>query len=633
MNWGSIRTKLIVFLLLATIIPIVTTMVVTYSYSVKSLKERAVEENESLLFQGQTNIGSLLDDMNASSLNVYSDPEFYRMLSTDSLDLVSNSAIYSALYYISSSIPDAHQVYLYASKSKLATIVTKISNTKRMLNADPFSEPVEQTVSSAVTVQPTHLSHTYGFESLQPEQKSEQVITLHRRITAVPLDKTLGYLSIDMKLDPLIDILRQLYDQSKENIYVIDGKGTVVYADDSGLMGEKIRAGWYDSRSGQLTDSGYFEQDDSLFVYSRLNSELVDWTIVKQIPTSYLAKGANEAAMINILLLAVSLIVIIALTVAITVRMTKPIKQLVRYMSEVQAGNLNVDVIPSSKGEIGLVIEQFGRMMRTINHLIVNEYKLELASKTNQLKALQAQINPHFLNNTLQIIGTLALELNVPRIYALLSSLAKMMRYSMDNAATATMREELAHLNAYIELQKERFENRFEFRYDVEDALMELSVPRMILQPVVENYFKHGLDRAEQTGLLSLTAVMRESEIRITVENNGTSIPEERIRMLHYALKLNDKAPNRAQRLFGGDAFGGAPETEPASDDSTSSMKQKLKKAQDGADSRIGLLNVLERMQMVYGPDASLSIENVKPKGVRIEMRMNLQNKMERDEG
>lgn len=637
MNWSSIRTKLIVFLLLATIVPIVTTMIVSYSYTVKSLKTRAVDENTSLLYQGQNNIKTMLEEMNTSSLNVYLDSEFYRLLSIRSTDLVSNSAIYSALYYISSSIPSSQQVYLYTNRSKLATIVTKVSNAKRILNAEPYAEPVEQTEHSDVTIQPTHYSHTYGFQSLQPNFVSEPVITLHRRITMVPLDETLGYLSIDVKLQPLTDIMSQLYDEGKERVYVLDQNGTVVFADDEELLGQHIQSAWYsDHLAGVQDSSGHFEQDDSLFVYSQVDTDLANWTIIKQIPMSYVVKDANKAAAINILLLAISLIVIILLTLAITISITKPIKQLVRYMNEVQSGNLNVDIVPTSKGEIGLVIKQFGRMMNTINHLIVNEYKLELANKTNQLKALQAQINPHFLNNTLQIIGTLALELKVPRIYALLSSLAKLMRYSMDNAdSTVTMQDELVHLNAYIELQKERFENRFEFRYDVEDALMDVKIPRMVLQPVVENYFKHGLERTEKAGFIHLTAAMEEhDEFRITVENNGTSIPEERLNMLHFALRLNDKAPNRAQQLLGADSRHPAEEAPSAShpDDEALNTNRKLKQAQDSAESRIGLLNVLERMQMVHGPKASITIENIQPKGVRISMIMKNQTETENEE-
>ncbi|MFD1909637.1 sensor histidine kinase [Paenibacillus rhizoplanae] len=221
---------------------------------------------------------------------------------------------------------------------------------------------------------------------------------------------------------------------------------------------------------------------------------------------------------------------IIVLTILVSFRITAPIKQLTRYMNQVQTGNLNIEIRPAGNDEIGVVTEHFRSMMDTINNLILREYRLELASRTNELRALQSQINPHFLNNTLQIIGTLALELKVPQIYGLLSALAKMMRYSMYNdEKVVTVQNEMDHVKAYIQLQKERFENKFSFRCEVEEPLLQALMPKMILQPIVENYFKHGFQLDRQDGYMEINVTgLTPERMEISIANNGLPIPAGR---------------------------------------------------------------------------------------------------------
>lgn len=587
MKWNSIRTKLIVFMLIATILPIAITMFITYSYTTQSLRTRVAQEDANLLYQGGRNLTSLLDDLNRSSSGVYG---ISNLLLAGYEDLQSNSQVYAVLSGISRSVPDIFQVYLYENNSRKATLVT-LNTPQRNYNIAPFVDSVGSDQHS-VWVQESHMSHTYGLTSIQPRYPSEPVFTLHRKIEKVPSSDIIGYLSIDVKLSALSDIVEQLYEQNREKIYILDDNGNIVYSDDQNMLGLPLREPWYAEQIARSPNSsGNFEQDGNVFVYQRISSLATRWTLVKQVPVSYLTLEANRAAFINILVLAVSLIIIVAATVTISLRITAPIKRLGRYMDQIQSGNLNVDIQPAGHDEIGAVMLRFRGMMDTINNLILREYRLELANKTNQLKALQAQINPHFLNNTLQIIGTLALELNVPRIYALLSALAKMMHYSMHNDdKTVTLRDELEHVKAYIELQKERFENRFIFRYDVEEQLLDLPMPKMILQPIVENYFKHGFDRSAVNGEITLLAIASaEGGAKITVQNNGMHIPEARL------LRLQ-------QELVAWPPTGNHP----------------LDTGQDTKRPSIGLTNVLARLKLFSGDLASLSIDNLHPAGVKV---------------
>jgi two-component system sensor histidine kinase YesM len=579
-------------------------MFISYSYTTNSLRTRAVDENKNLLYQGYKNINSLIQEINRLSLMVYSDSEFYRLLETGYDDMSSNSRIYSSLNYILTSMPDISQVYLYKEKDGQATLVSQNTTPKRWQGGFPYGDSL-LTSESPVSMQSTHMSNTFGLTSPFPQFTSEPVFTLNRRIENIPSSTALGYLSISIKLSALSEIVEQLYEEEQETIYLVDNTGSLVYSHDMAALGKPLNAPWYESRIAASDESqGYFEESGAVFIYQKIESPGLSWTLVKQIPVSYLFREALEAARINVLLVVLLLITIIILTILVSFRITAPIKQLTRYMNQVQTGNLEIDIRPTGKDEIGVVTEHFRGMMDTINNLILREYRLELSNKTNELRALQSQINPHFLNNTLQIIGTLALELKVPQIYGLLSSLAKMMRYSMYNdEKIVTIENELDHVKAYIELQKERFENKFSFRYDMEESLLQALMPKMILQPIVENYFKHGFNLARTDGLIEITASrLTPGRMEIIIRNNGLPIPAARLEALRH--ELQKPAALEPEVLKNAD-------------------KDSYSK-RDAPGAGIGLGNVLTRLRLVCGDDALLTVDNLQAGGVIIRLEIDI---------
>lgn len=263
-------------------------------------------------------------------------------------------------------------------------------------------------------------------------------------------------------------------------------------------------------------------------------------------------------------------------------------------MNQIQAGRLHVDIHLSSRDEFGVLARHFRDMMDTVNNLILREYRLEIANKTNQLKALQAQIHPHFLYNTLQSIGTLALQQQGQRAYTLLSSLSKMLRYSMRDQTCVTLREEAEHARLYLELQQERFGDRLEVDLDFAEDTLSVEMPRMTLQPLIENYFKHGADIQPGKGHISLSSRrINDHWIEIELNNNGPSIPEEKLLEICGWLHQSHTTTGLSTQ---------------ESDESES----------------IGLRNVIRRLQLNSHPghSARLEINNREPNGVKITVKL-----------
>lgn len=605
LNWNSIRTKLMALMILAAIVPTTFSMIISYRITTNSVKERAVVENMNLLYQGRVNLENDLEELNRNSLTVYSDPEFFRSLHYSHQNINASGRQSATLQSIHHAMSGTRQVYLYVDGQMEATLFAQ-DIARRTSDVELYHE-IPDLGERALYIQPPHPVHTYGFQLAYPYQSDRKVFTLYRAIQRVPDAERLGLLAIDLDLTFFSRIGNQLFQPEHERLYILGEEGHVMFAGDDRLIGQPIQEDWYSRIKESGEASGHFEQGGNIYLYNTIHTAISHWTMVKEIPSSYLLGSAEKAAFINILLLAVSLLVIIAATVWISIHITAPIRELVGLMSQVKSGRMTVDISSERKDEIGILHRRFGSMMDTINNLILREYKLKLASQTNQLRALQAQVNPHFMNNALQTIGTLALEHNMKRIYSLISALARMMRYSMYNTGKPVpLAAELDHIKDYIELQKERFENQFDFRYDVDESTLPVAIPKMLIHPLVENYFKHGMNPLAEDNYLSIRSRRVSADIiQIIVEDNGSGMPEDKLAALkEHMLRMEQ------------------PEQEPLP--ASAEDEQPF-------GSGIGLVNIMTRLKLYYRGKSNFSMDNIQPHGFRVMLTINVEG--EPDEG
>ncbi|WP_028551177.1 cache domain-containing sensor histidine kinase [Paenibacillus sp. UNC451MF] len=579
---NSIRNRLIIFLLAATIIPISTSMVITYFFTKQSISGETIASNSNLIYQGKTNIMNYLRVIEQSSLSVYNDTTLYKIIESGDSDYISISEISRGLQTLFNSVKEIKQTYLYIAQSDRSFSIL-LGNPLRNEGARDKYHP--DMLNSELRLEPTHLIHDYKMGGIFYVPPSS-VITLHRSIRNALTQQELGILSIDFSVDVIRSISEQLYTPGQDELYILDSDGTVVYGTDPAAVGHVLHEEWVDHLMAMPASKGSFEWKSKPFsgihIYERMSTPYMNWTLVKRIPYESLYKNARELTKINTLIFSLFLIVVISATLYISFRFTAPIKNLIGYINKIQTGNMQVDIQVSSNDEIGILARRFRLMMQTINNLILSEYKLDLANKTNQLKALQAQINPHFLYNSLQSIGTLALQHQAPKIYSLLSSLAKMMRYSMNtNETIVPLKQELDHVKSYLQLQMQRFENDLSVSFEVDDDTLDIMVPKMILQPLVENYFKHGFDPREKLNSLLIAGSLKErQQLELIVEDNGKGMEVEQLTKLQKQLSKHMNA---------------------AAEPSES----------------IGLLNVSSRLQL-YFPGAAMNIDACSPSGLKV---------------
>jgi two-component system sensor histidine kinase YesM len=248
-----------------------------------------------------------------------------------------------------------------------------------------------------------------------------------------------------------------------------------------------------------------------------------------------------------------------------------------------------IRITPDHYDEITQLERGYNEMTEVIKKLIIEKYKKNLELKTAQLKALQSQMNPHFLNNTFQLIGGMALAIKANHIYEVTSSMGEMMKYALTkDEELLTLDEEVRHTMNYLEIQKQRFTDRVDTKIRFDQGLANYLIPKFTLQPLVENSFKHGFISTDNSWKIDVNIRM-DKEIKITVIDNGIGMTKDKANEIN---KLLSESSTHLHQDYTSDSTG------------------------------IGLGNIHQRIQLLFGKEYGLTIEARKEGGTCITVRI-----------
>ncbi|MCI8586139.1 MAG: histidine kinase [Lachnospiraceae bacterium] len=329
-------------------------------------------------------------------------------------------------------------------------------------------------------------------------------------------------------------------------------------------------------------DAELLYEEIHTFIYSLNNTQFKDNSRNYQVLLSSLRY--MELLSVGVLLLV--LLGNISLIIVSTRSVTKPLKQLAKAADEVSGGNFDIGQIPvQSMDEVGIVTNTFNEMVENIrnyieqlrltmereNQLKERELMMQSHLKDAQLKYLQAQINPHFLFNTLNAGVQLAMMEEAEQTGRFLENVAEFFRYNVrKNDEDATLQEEIRLVDNYVYILNVRFSGEILFSKEIDESLLHVRVPSMILQPLVENSFNYGIRNIGWRGRIELSVYQKEKEICISIWDNGAGMERERIDQV---------------------LSGHAGEAEPS-----------------GGSNGVGLKNVMERLRLYFQGQAGLQI-------------------------
>lgn len=242
-----------------------------------------------------------------------------------------------------------------------------------------------------------------------------------------------------------------------------------------------------------------------------------------------------------ILILSLLLLVILGVLIIMVFRkMLFPLKQLIFGMAQIGKGKFKIQLDESicHDEDIRNVYQGFNKMVTKIDALITNVYNQQILLKSAQLESLKYQINPHFLYNTLQTIESIAEIRNTPEVQIIATSLAQMFRYNLAPENLVPLKDEISHLEAYFSIERIRFRNQLNFSISISPEIYHSTVPKFILQPLVENAILHGFSSRSKDSYIKITGEQKEGKIQLHVIDNGRGIPPATLLSLQEKLVL-----------------------------------------------------------------------------------------------
>jgi two-component system sensor histidine kinase YesM len=300
-------------------------------------------------------------------------------------------------------------------------------------------------------------------------------------------------------------------------------------------------------------------------------------SLVGHIPLADLRRDAQELTNFTVVVSIISLIAAYGIAVLISNGLVKPIRHLQSRMKLVQSGSFQVKASVSTHDEIGQLSAAFNTMVDELNRLVREVYETRIREREAELSALQSQINPHFLYNTLESVNMLALHGQQLQISDIVTSLGKLLRYTVEKMERpVTLKDELLFVEHYLQIQSFRLKNRLHAVIDIEPSFEDCLVPKLILQPLIENVIEHALKKDAVT--IRLTAYFQNDDLVIKVNDDGIGLTGEQIQEIET--QINSKNPGLSEQPH----F-------------------------DKVNKGYGLRNVHQRLRILYGDNYGLFID------------------------
>jgi two-component system sensor histidine kinase YesM len=450
----------------------------------------------------------------------------------------------------------------------------------------------------------SQLLYSYNFlkapwfqDIIRKNQKGVQFISLHvcdyyptsglpyNRIVSAVLpvygqEKVLGYIICDINMNKLKN-LSNSFERSKDGIiYMVDQQGKIIFHPEEAMLEKQMDSGIKNrvlsKESGNLVYQ--YKGGTDLVIFSR--SSVTGWTLVAQIPYSNIYSPVMETRTMIYWIIGISIICIILISIIIANQIRKPLDALVHNMQTIEQQDFKPVSSNYGYGETAILGERFESMAARIDMLIKDVYLSKVKQREAELDILRNQINPHFLYNALQLVKAEAVFSGNKEISSIVTSLGYLLRYTMNNKKEMVkIVEEVEYARYYLEIYQRRYEDKFAFFIYLPRELEDCLMPKLILQPIIENSLRHGLEKVKTGGIIDIRIYGEENDICFEVFDNGEGIE-------------------------------------------AAELEQLLRDLSEDTERNIGLHNIHQRLLLKFGENAGIRIESEAGKHTRVWFRI-----------
>lgn len=577
---SSIKAKILISTSLVVIVSLLISGSLAYSYFVNILREQVIKDDSARLNQTRMHLEYIIDDIEKFSYNIAFDSDIQEYLNVktwksylDQLWCKDNARSKLKNYrnlreYIQSIAIIRNDGTACANDSAFDEYTEEnisgdwFQNYKRKMTRNYFSDPhVIQTDRSGVE---NVISYVIAVKNIDDPQIQT------------------GYLILNIYMDQFNKTIKPESDGFEA--YLWYGQDNTVFYKKKALN-YSIKPEILSKQDAENTthDSYIVKQSNGYVIFTNKMSN--GWQLAAYTMNSTLLKKTNYILYIFIIFIFASLLLIILIILPIVLGITRPITKLTKAMSKVSGGNMDINLDITSGDEIQILGDGFNKMIRELKSYIAESIELQKTKRNMEFNLLLAQINPHFIYNTLNTVIYLAKKQNNDDIAQMTDSFIRILQDAVkigEQGISATFRQEMDVVKHYVNIQQYRYPGRFSITWDVGEEMLDAWIPKTILQPLVENALIHGIFPSDRMGEIRITATKDEETLILEVYDNGIGMDEPTITSLKNRSII---IGNRSMR-------------------------------------NIGIPNIIDRIDFLYGKDYGLNIESCSGEWTKIIVRI-----------
>lgn len=569
----SIRVTIAISFTIVSVLSMGILGVSLYNRFVNRMQDMTAQSSEQLLNQTAINLETYLRNMRRISDAMYYTVIKDKDLATDTLEEEMN-LLYEA------NKDNLISIACYTNDGELvaaAPVATEKENLD-IVNQEWFTEAVNQMEN--IHFSTPHVQNLFDDSSY----RYYWVVSLSQAVELTSNgNSTLGVLLVDMNYSSIEQLLKKANtDNSSEYVYLMDSNGEIIYHPDQKLIytdlyeENNLAAVNYEDGSREEV----FHGEKRLVTVKTIS--YTGWKIVSVVPMSAFNMGLSGTRMFAILLVSLCMLMIIVINQLVSARIAKPLQRLNESVKEWESGNMNPDIYVGGSMEV----EHLGRTLRsTVEQIreLMHDILVEQEEKRkSELDALQSQINPHFLYNTLDSIVWMIEGERYEDAVFMITQLASLFRISLSRGKTIiSIGDEIKHARNYMNIQRVRYKNKFSIDFRVDEDILNCCTVKLVIQPLLENAIYYGVECMDGDGEIEVVGYRKEHDIYIEVHDNGLGMPKETVEAL---LTENNRVRKRG--------------------------------------SGVGLINVHKRIQLRFGKPYGLEIESQPDEGTVVRIHL-----------
>lgn len=581
------RTKVLAVCLLSTLVALVVQTILFQRASASLIYEQAENESFHTLENMQNELYTFFKNIEGGLIEIYNDKQFLQDMSSKATAEAMREKYYRRAYTIAtesfSTADNVVAVYIYNKDDEIISVYRRAVTPKHNYPKDIYedtqaynAEKVREYVASS--------DASMLISSYYNQYREKSIVRFVLKIyNNTNLADKIGYIVCDIDSNALKKIMEKYIVNEKAYIWLQPMGDRQIYSignleEGSYPYYEKIDECIRQGKADDLKDIS--SGNRVLFQVSQKKYNLDAYSIMPQ----EILQQNQKMLRHNLALIAGLLIFLMAIIVThITKSVTKPLEQLTDTMTKIRSGNTNLRVTYLADDEIGQLGKECNEMMDEIQQLIGREYESQILLNKAEYKALQAQINPHFLYNTLDTMSSISSIQHCEIVSSLCQSLSNIFRYSLDmKHPYSTVAQEINHLKNYIFVMNVRMREEVKYSFCIAEEVLQDSLPRISLQPLVENALNHGLKNKHGEKTVEICVQQKEELLWITVTDNGIGMDGEEI--------------NRR-------------------------LKENRKEVVEKGNS-IGIYNINARMKMLYGEEYGIFVKSAPGEGCCVTLRI-----------